>query len=670
MNSRSLIWLLLLSIYLVAFPPNRAFSSELEDLAPFADEMLLFQDIPSVTGASKYEQRMTEAPSSVTVITVSEIKKHGYRTLAEILRSARGLFTTYDRNYSFIGLRGFARPGDLNTRVLLLIDGHRINDNIFDQALIGTEFPLDIDLIERVEIIRGPSSSIYGSNAFLGVINVMTRRGKDLKGMEMSADAGSFETYKGRVTYGDKYKNGLELLLSGSTFTSQGPNLFYKEFKQSNGGIANHCDDDSFNNLFSNLSWGDFNLQGVYHSREKGIPTGSFETVFADSRNRTLDERAYFDLKYDHRFDNELGLSARLFYDHYNYLGRYVYDYPGMGNPADRVLNADYAKGRWAGGELQLSGQFFDRHYVIMGSEVRANLMQGQGNYDVSPFRQWLSASDSSTVWAGYLQDEYKIRDDLILNAGVRHDEYTTFGGATNPRFALIYTPTEKSALKLLYGTAFRAPNAYEIDYADILTSKANGSLKPEKIETYEAIWEQYFHKYWRLSVSGYLFEIDDLITLTRDPSDGLLQYRNMDSVTGKGLEIELDRHWIDKWETSLSYALQETRDGRTDHVVPNSPRHVMKFRLIAPLFQEWLFAAPEVRWMSSRSTLSGDGSGSFVIGNLTLFSDKLLNGLEVSASVYNIFDQKYSDPGSQEHLQDLIEQDGRTFRFKLTYRF
>src|SRR5579864_9647263 len=145
-----------------------------------------------VYSASKHLQSTSEAPSSVTVITADEIQRYGYRTLADILQTVRGFFVTYDRDYSSVGVRGFARPGDYNTRILLLVDGHRLNDNVFDEAMIGTEFPVDIDLIERVEVIRGPVSSLYGSNALFAVVNVITKRGDDLKGLEVSSEAGSF----------------------------------------------------------------------------------------------------------------------------------------------------------------------------------------------------------------------------------------------------------------------------------------------------------------------------------------------------------------------------------------------------------------------------------------------------------------------------------------------
>ncbi len=137
---------------------------------PRASEATLFDEIPSVYGAAKYDQKVNEAPAAITIITAEQIKKYGYRTFAQVLDSVPGLFTTDDRNYGYLGIRGFNRPGDYNTRVLILIDNHRMNDAVYDQGAIGTEAPIDVDVIDRVEIIKGPASSLYGTNAFFGVI--------------------------------------------------------------------------------------------------------------------------------------------------------------------------------------------------------------------------------------------------------------------------------------------------------------------------------------------------------------------------------------------------------------------------------------------------------------------------------------------------------------------
>jgi len=179
-----------------------------------------------VITASKYQQSSQSAPSLVTVVTADEIRKYGYRTLADILRSVGGFYVTYDRNYSYVGVRGFNRPGDYNTRILLLVNGHRMNDSIYELAYVGTEFPLDVDLIDRVEVIRGPSSSLYGTNAFFAVINVLIKSGAQVNGAELSTELGSFDSYKGRVSYGKQFQR-FQVLLSGSYYSSSGQNLFF-----------------------------------------------------------------------------------------------------------------------------------------------------------------------------------------------------------------------------------------------------------------------------------------------------------------------------------------------------------------------------------------------------------------------------------------------------------
>lgn len=298
-----------LAILFICWLPAISYSEALTKSETMNDDMLL-QEIPSafdaskyehpVSGASKYDQTVTAAPSSVSVITAEEIKNYGYRNLAEILNSVRGFYVTYDRQYRFLGVRGFGLPGDYNSRILVLIDGHRLNDNIYDSALIDTAFPIDIDLIDHIEVIRGPSSSIYGSNAFFAIINIFTRTGRSLAGTEISGEAGTFSSYKSRLSYGNKFPNGLEMLLSASYLSSDGDDrLFFREFNspETNNGIAKDLDDDEFKSFFSTLRYRDFTLQGVVHTREKAIPTAAWGTVF-NERMSSTDDTAWLDAKY------------------------------------------------------------------------------------------------------------------------------------------------------------------------------------------------------------------------------------------------------------------------------------------------------------------------------------------------------------------------------------
>jgi outer membrane receptor for ferrienterochelin and colicins len=582
------------------------------------------------------------------------------------LRSVRGFYVTSDRNYSYVGVRGFARPGDYNTRILLLIDGHRLNDDIYDQALIGTELPVDIDLIERVEIVRGPASSLYGANAFFAVVNIVTKKAGDVHGLELSSEAAAFGTYSGRVTYGQQYP-WADLLFSGSFYGSHGPGkLYYPEFNtpQTNFGIADHTDDDQAANLFSTISLRGLTLQLDYGTREKGIPTASYGTVFNDRRNRTIDSHAYFDLRYQRTFADTWGLLVRAYYDRSTYRGTYIYvnDRPVL-DP-----NLDFADGQWWGGEGQVTHVFFHRHKVTAGGEWRFNLRQDQSNYDINPYLLYLKDHRDSLVRASYFQDEFTITKSLVLNAGFRYDNYDALEGSINPRAALIYRSRRHTALKLLYGTAFRVPNAYELYYGAYGVTPPT-HLSPETIRSIELVWEQGLGQHLSLSTSAYANRIDNLISQQLNP-DLSYTFRNLDKAKSAGLELELDGKLPSGWEGGASYAFQQTRNPAIDQVLSNSPQHLAKLKLSAPLFKKKLFASLDSQYTSRRGTLSGASVQGFALFNITLLSRNLPHHLELSGSVYNLFDKTYFDPGSAEHRQDAIQQDGRSFRLKLTWRF
>jgi len=183
-----------------------------------------------------------------------------------------------------------------------------------------------------------------------------------------------------------------------------------------------------------------------------------------------------------------------------------------------------------------------ERHRVTVGAEYQDNYRQDQANYDEAVY---LDDRRSSVNWGAYAQDEYALADNLILNAGVRHDHFDTFGGSTNPRVALIYAPATSTTLKFLYGEAFRAPNAYELYYQDGgIAQKANPDLQPETIATYEVVLEQALRKDLRLTVAGFYYKLDDLINLVEDPDDGLLFFTNIDEVESTGGELEVERAW------------------------------------------------------------------------------------------------------------------------------
>jgi outer membrane receptor for ferrienterochelin and colicins len=640
-----------------------------QSLTDMSLEELMLINVDSVRGVSGFKQKLTEAPASVTIITSEDIQRYGYRTLADILRNVDGFYVTNDRNYSYLGVRGYGLPGQYNSSIALSIDGHRLNDDIYDGGLIGTEFPIDVDLIDRVEVIRGPNSSLYVASAFLGVVNIITKRGRDMPSLSAAAAAASYGTYQGRVSYGNNFKNGLELLLSGSFSESHGQGqLFFPAFDSpaTNNGIAVNADSDTYHQLFADVSWGGFTLQGVFGSRDKGIPTAPFGSVFNVTDTHTIDARGYLDLRYERNLGHGWNFTSRTYYDQFNNDGTYIYDYSASGGPSV-VFNRNFAHGKWAGEEAIFSKQLLETQRLSVGAEFRENFQQDQGNYDVKPFVQYFNDSRTSSVFSIYAQDEIHVLKNLILNLGLRYDRYSTFGGTVNPRGALIYDPWKKTTFKFLYGQSFRPPNMFEL-YYDAPGNEANPSLQPEAVRTMEMVWEQYFSKHFRMTVSGFYYPIHGLISEQIDPITGEAFFANAGSMSLRGFDFALSRALPGGLEGGVSYSFQDVTDS-TRAAVPNAPKHLVQARLSVPLIQRKIFASMDLQFVSTRDTLAGQYAGAYVVPNFTLFTQNVFRRWEVSASLYNAFNRIYADPVGNGLAQNVVFQDGRTFRIKIGYK-
>ncbi len=640
--------------------------SEPQRSVPADDPVLADLDLEDlvnvkVYAASKFVQDVAQAPASVTVVGSDEIRRQGYRTLADILRGVRGFYITYDRNYSYVGVRGFLRPGDYNGRVLLLLNGHRMNDTIFEQALLGTESPVDVSVIDRVEVIRGPSSSLYGTSAFFAVINVITRSGRSVSGGEVEVTGGSQNRLQGRVTAGGRTAHGFEGLFSVSAYGSDGNNrLYFPEFDvpPGSGGFALDADRDRASSIFASGTAGGFSGQAGLGSRTKVIPTAPFDTLFNDPRTQTRDIRGFADLQYTRRLDSRTTLVLRGAYDQYDYFGAFAYE---------TGLFHDDARNAWMTTEGTVVRQI-GKHALTIGAEYRHNFRQNQSAADeTGPLLDDRRTSETAGVYA---EDEYRLSRRVLLNAGLRWDEYFgIFGGTVNPRVAVIVTPVERSTVKLLYGRAFRAPNPFELYYDQ---SALSAQLGPERLETYELALEHRLTPRLQGSVSLFRNHVSELIVQQSGSDETIdgLYYRNGDGVLAKGVELELQGELPGRVRARISQVFQSASLESYDQRISNSPRLLSAVVLDAPVpGTDAVVAFNATHVGQRRRVLTGEVEGAFV-ANLSISRRDQERGLGVGVTAYNIFNAAYADPGSVEHRQGTLPQDGRTAAVRVSWRF
>ena len=357
--------------------------------------------------------------------------------------------------------------------------------------------------------------------------------------------------------------------------------------------------------------------------------------------------------------DDTLQFQARLF------AGREQYD-SILSYGAPSILSA---VSDWRGAELRLLSTAVAGHKLMLGLEYQDNPRVKQAvMHPADP------ASDFVVVGSGqrtgiYVQDEWHVTDAVTATLGLRADRNNVTGNQTSPRAALIWQATPATTLKALLGRAHRAPNAYERDYADGVSSTSNPTLRGESIDTFEIVADHRLTSSLQLRASAYQWTMRDLITLGTDPATGLAQYQSGDTVHAKGIELSMDKTWDCGGRLRGSLSLQNVRyaDGA---VLLNSPQRLAKLNFSAPLAAAGARLGYELRYDSMRRSADGTELGGYVLSNLKLSTDRLAKGLELSLAINNLFDKSYSQPNSGSGWQNALEQDGRSVRVEVLYRF
>lgn len=614
-----------------------------------------------VSGASKFALRVSESPSSATVIGADEIRALGYRTLADVLQSVRGLLVSSDRTYAYLGVRGFATAGDYNTRILLLIDGNRVNDTVFDQAFLSTDFPLDLALVERVEFIPGQGSAVHGGNALFGTINVVTRRpGTEATGQAaVTVGRGSLRKLQAATTR--SFAGGGRLLISGATQRLSGTDVRYPGLVGADGSdISHRTDHDRGDQFYLKYEWDEWVATMLHGDRLKGLSAAP-GTVFGDRGSQYRDMLTLGDATLSHPIDVANLLKLRVFAGRYAYRGDFVVDYPPV------TLNQDGAESQWWGVESHLFSQQFERHKLVAGAELQSSPHRDQTNIDVSPAATYLDDHRKSTRQALFGEDQWEWSPYFTVTMGLRWDRITGASTSTqfSPRLSLIARPTDKLVLKFIHGTGFRPPNAFESYYTVEGTPsyKGNPELKNERVRGDEVVLELRPSAATRFTASAYVNEARGLLVQDLDPVDNELVYNNAGSMRTHGFELEFERVWTQGAHLRTSYSNQRVHDLSGQGMGDRNAAQLGKVALILPLGGQFTLGSQAVL-VSRRGDLPGYGVMNFTLTRLC----QLLHA-ELSLGLYDAFDRRPVDPGSDSVLHPISPQDGRTWQFRINVK-
>jgi outer membrane receptor protein involved in Fe transport len=627
------------------------------------------RQVEEVSAVSRTTEAVEDAPSSVSVLSRQDLRAFAFPTIAEALRGVRGFYVGDSRSYSTVGVRGFSRLGDYGQRTLVLLDGYATNDNYIGSSYIGVDNRVDLEDIERIEVIRGPGSVVYGTNAFVGVVNMVPRQGRGRTGGEVGLSLFDYNMARGRARADVALGKDASAWVSVMGARGSGRDFFFPELAgPDTDGVSRGADGTRAASAQGNLRWKDLTVQGFYTSRDKNVPTGAYGTRLGDRRTRLVDTRGFVELRYEPRLTSTVQLLARTHADLYNFSGSYGYT-------AEEGSGSERFQGRWFGGELRVLYAPSRELRIIAGGEgkihTRAKLL-GQDDGGV-----YLDDNHPFQVAGGYLSADWAPSELLRVSAGARLDYFSTFKGVSlNPRLAFIVRPAKRSTIKVIGSKAFRAPSIYEFYYNDGgLTQVPSENLTPETIYAGEIEFTQRLSVATTFTATTFASTIRDLITPRGSGTDAdPIFYENSKVPTLiLGVEGELRRDWRQGWMVAASGSLQRAtyRQGGGEEglrEVPDSPQYLGSLRGAIPLLSRALTLASRLSIEGprydrfERSTDGPQGrSGAAAIWDLILSGEESRHGTSYAVGVYNLFDWRYRLPMSSEFTQRRLIQNGRT---------
>jgi len=655
----------------------RAAQAEQIDLAELSLEQLL--DV-NVSAASKYEQRATDAPSAVQVISREDMKRHGWRTITEALNSLPGIYSVTDRAYDYLGARGFQIPGDYNTRFLFLIDGQRNNDNVYQQALVGSEGWLNLSVVERIEYIPGPGSAMYGSNAMFGVINVITRSAVQSPLNQVGTHVSQFGQTGMNVMASRQYNDTGMLLQLSAEHQSGHDQKYLDPFGQliradgtvSPDGVAHGLDSGDNRHMLMRVDHGEWGIKIINHERTVNPSSSLYGTIFDDHSLALNDGGTQLTGFVQHLMSESSSMFARVSYTDWHFRGTYPYMNPTVGY----YRNYDDTHGQSLEGEFNINSRFAS-HHIVTGFDFSQDLLARQQNYNsvIAASIGMVDVNINPLINRRglFLQDEWRMASSWLLSMGLRMDTATQCQSSRSPRLGLIWQPNADWSAKILTGRAFRSPNAYESQFSNGLTNLGNPNLQSETIQTTEGVLEWMKDRQTRWILSLFENKVDQLIHQVDTTGTGLLQFQNGSWARVRGVELGVEQTNSDSLRLRSSIAYNSASNGLNTEQ-ENSPVWIGKFLVSSPINGFTAYLAGDIQAIGNRNHVwqgTPYSSGSQFLANTTLtFPNAWSKGLQVQVRASNLFNRQVQYPSSADMSTPTTPGFGRNLTASVAYEF
>jgi len=658
--------------------PFPELSSLSEETAPWDEEDELWDEEDILYGATKYIKHLYEAPASATVITAQEIEKMGAATLVDVLERVPGIAIATTRSFGkrSVVVRGLKNDeGDL---VLFNIDNHAVNPVGTGSATLQW-LDMQVHNIKRIEVIRGPGSALYGANAAAAVINILTKNGNIIDGAEAKISTGRFDRRELSLIAGKRINDWDISALVNYTKHNATARFVDRDLF----GRSGYADDrQEKTELQFKLNKGPYYANFYYSKLRNGTYIGADATL-NDESNLKFDQ-TFLTLSYDDFLTPDIHFRSTLHYDRWRTDLLYeIYPEATIGGFPDGMLaniSGEYGNN---GLEAQLDIKRWDPHTLTFGfvwQEKDSSDMKTLANYnpntygplgvyqEVAPF----GLEKTRTVKALYVQDVLEIGETIEATVGVRYDHYSDFGETINPRAAFVWEFSPGTYYKLLYGTAFKAPNFQELFIANNPVVEGNSDLDPTIISTLETSISHEFMQDVNGSIALFHTEVKDIIGVIAG------KYENSGKHRLRGVEAEFRMGSKRSDNIYANYTYTDAEDMIADRELPYTAKHHgnIGFNVMLSPYLHWntnltysskLKRAPT----DTRGNIDTrkDIGSSAIVDTAFILSD-IKEKMYLKASASNLMDEEYEDADPTGKLVNDYPKVGRAFLLEVGIRF